>query len=224
MVGACHRIDRMWNRTHHSPPPTIELVRKHARILVIDDQKWPVMPMFERDGYHIERWAEIKNLPQLTDSHYQLIILDIHGVGIVEDPSRQGIGILDHIKSSNPAQTVIVYSAQSQKLADNHILNKADSLLDKKESYLTFKAEVDRLLIRRVTPGYFISVVNSQLGESAELAPKAVSKTLAAFKRGDTRGLDKYLKNSLSDLELAQLVVSTVSVGIETIKLFGGTA
>lgn len=206
------------------PAPTIEVVRKNARILVIDDQDWPPMKMFERDGYHIERWAEIKNLSQLTDSHYHLILLDVHGVGLIESPDLQGLGILNHVKQANAAQAVIVYSSQKQKISANQYLTKADTLLDKKESYVTFKEEVDRLLLRRVTPGYFISVMNGQLGENAAAVPRFVGKANRAFRTGNTSKLEQYIRSQTNDTELAQLIVSTIAVGIETIKLFGGAS
>ena len=43
------------------PEPDIETVRKHARVLVIDDQAFPAQRNFTRDGYHFERWSSVKN-------------------------------------------------------------------------------------------------------------------------------------------------------------------
>jgi hypothetical protein len=63
-------------------------LRKRAKILVIDDQALPAQRLFERDGYHFERWAQIKNLSQLTDNHYDIILLDVQGVGLVWVPSQ----------------------------------------------------------------------------------------------------------------------------------------
>lgn len=59
----------------------LEAIRKQAKILVIDDQEPPMLTLFKRDGYHIERWAEIENLSRLTDGNYDVILLDIQGVG-----------------------------------------------------------------------------------------------------------------------------------------------
>jgi CheY-like chemotaxis protein len=213
----------MWSRTVVDPAPSIEALRKNARILVVDDQEWPAQQMFERDGYHIERWAEVKNLSQLIDGHYHLILLDVHGVGLNESPDLQGLGILEHVKKANPAQAVIVYSAQKQKLSANQYLMRADAVLDKKNSYVTFKDEVDRLLLRRATPSYFIAAMNQQLGESAALVPKAVSKALGALAHGDTSRLERYLRLRISDVELAQVAVGTIGIGVETIKLLAGS-
>jgi hypothetical protein len=77
----------MWNHADESAL-SIEQVRKQARVLVIDDHVFPAEKTFTRDGYHFERWAYVKNLSQLTDGHYQLILLDVQGVGLAESPDK----------------------------------------------------------------------------------------------------------------------------------------
>src|SRR5690242_17650434 len=123
----------MWPFADSRPltQPDIETVRKHARVLVIDDQAFPAQRSFTRDGYHFDRWPAIKNLSQLTDGDWDLILLDIQGVGLTESPELQGLGILRHIKKTNPAQAVIVYSAQPQRVSSSEFLLLADAVLDK---------------------------------------------------------------------------------------------
>lgn len=82
----------MWFSHPALESPSIEAVRKSARILVIDDHAFPAQRTFTRDGYHFERWPEVKNLSQLTDGHWQVILLDVQGVGLNESPDKQGIG------------------------------------------------------------------------------------------------------------------------------------
>src|ERR1022692_2980561 len=115
----------MWRGTQTVAEPDIETLRKRGKILVIDDHDLPAQVLFERDGYHFERWPEIKNLSQLTDGHYEIILLDLQGVGLNESPDMQGLGILRHIKKSNPAQIVIAYSAQPQKISARSFLDFA---------------------------------------------------------------------------------------------------
>ncbi|MCA1710625.1 MAG: hypothetical protein LC789_02870 [Actinobacteria bacterium] len=204
------------------PAPSIETVRKEARVLVIDDHVFPALATFERDGYHFERWSAIKNLSQLTDGHYQLILLDVNGVGLKESPDLQGLGILNHIKVTNPAQPVIVYSSKPQAITSNEYIRLADAVLDKGMSYVNYKEVVDELLLRRATPGYFIAAMNRTLAEDAALAPKAVDKALKAFRQGSTAGLASYLSKALSDPKKVDKVVTIVGVGVKTVKLFTG--
>ena len=122
----------MFRRAQLTAEPDIEALRKRAKILVIDDHVLPAQKLFDRDGYHFERWPEVKNLSQLTDGHYDIVLLDIQGVGLNESPDLQGLGILRHVKQANPAQMVIVYSAQTQKLSMRPLIDLADAVLDRK--------------------------------------------------------------------------------------------
>lgn len=171
------------------------------------------MHMFDRDGYQIERWSEVKSLQPLIEGRYQLILLDINGVGLNESPDLQGLGILEAIKNGNPAQAVIVYSAQKQKVSSSKYLERADAVIDKGASYVEFKSRIDQLLMSIGTPDYFISVMNFHLGGSAALAPKAVTKALRALRTGRTQDLERYLGDRITDRDQVQLAVSIVAIG-----------
>jgi CheY-like chemotaxis protein len=209
----------MVRRTALPAEPDIETLRKRAKILVIDDHPLPAQRLFERDGYHFQRWPEIKNLSQLTDGHYEIILLDIQGVGLNESPDLQGLGILRHIKQSNPAQMIIVYSAQSQRLSMRDLIELADAVLDKDASYVDYKDIVDRLLRQGATPGYFISVINRDLGPNAVLVPQVVPKTLHTFRRGNTKALNQYLSSHLSDPEQVDRILTVVGIAISVLSL-----
>jgi DNA-binding NarL/FixJ family response regulator len=209
----------MRNRSDNPPLP-IEQVRKQARILVIDDHAFPAERTFTRDGYHFERWAHVKNLSQLTDGHYQLILLDVQGVGLAESPDKQGLGILEHIKKTNPAQAVVVYSSEPYSVSSSRYIVLADAFLDKSSSYVEYKDEVDRLLLTQATPGYFIARMNQQLGESATRVPKAVAYAKKAFHRGDPSVLAKYLKTNLPENAQVDTALQVITAGIAIIGLF----
>lgn len=213
----------MWGNTEVMTAPTIEQVRKHARVLVIDDLEFPVQKNFERDGYHFERWAEVHNLSQLTDGHYHLILLDIEGVGLNDSPEMQGLGILKQIKKTNPSQMVILYSAKPQRLSYSSFLALADVVLDKGMDYVTYKDNVDELLLRRSTPSYFIAAMNQNLGENAILAPKAVPKAIRAFRRGNAASFNNYIRDSLPDSKQADIVIGIIQVGLATVSIFTGS-
>lgn len=208
----------MFGRRDAYTQPKIETIRKVARILVIDDQEWPAQAMFERDGYHIERWSEVKDLPQLTDSHFHLILLDVNGVGLLESPDLQGLGLLEHVKKTNPAQAVIVYSAQTHKLSASTYVARADAVLDKSTSYIDFKTQVDQLLTSRATPDYFIAVMNRELGQNAAAAPKAVAMAMKAMRTGRVGPLRDYIADSLKDADKAEVVAGVITVGVATLK------
>lgn len=200
--------------------PDLETARKNARILNIDDQEWPYQPLLERDGYHIERWPEVRNLSQLTDGHYNLILLDIQGVGMDESRQLQGLGILEHVKKTNPAQSVIVYSSKPQKPSRNQYLSMADAVLDKGDPYIDFKSAIDDLISKRTSFDYFVAVMNRELGTDAARAPKAVPYALVAARRGNTDKLARYLDKVLANREKITTVLGIVAAGVKVVRAF----
>lgn len=180
-------------------------------------KRFPPERLFKRDGYHIQRWPKIENLSQLTDNHFDLILLDLHGVGLAESPQRAGLGILQHIKQRSPTQLVIAYSAQPWKISSRDFFALADSVLDKGADYVNFKEEVDSLLLRRHSVGYFINKMNQELGDSAANAPKAVPKALRAVRTGSTASLRSYLEAKVNEPQTVDRVIAIVSLAAQVV-------
>lgn len=212
----------MWWDRQLTAVPNIEEIRKHARILVIDDHVLPAMKSFERDGYHFERWPEVRNLSQLTDGHYHLILLDIQGVGLNESPELQGLGILKHIKHLNPAQLVILYSSQPQKISNREYLVQADAVLDKGVSYVDYKEAVDELLLRRAQPGYLVGAMNRELGDQAIRVPRAVGMASRALRTGNSSRIERYLRGHIPNAQQVDRIVAILSIGVSTYGIVSG--
>lgn len=208
----------MFKNRLHDEPPTLETVRKRAQILIIDDQEWPLQRQLEYDHFHVTRWFDVDDTDSLTNGSYALILLDINGVGMRHSPERQGIGILDHIKSDNPAQPVIVYSANPQGVKDATTLAKSDAVMDKASEYLAFRKQIDSLLLRRATPDHFIAAMNQSLGAEAAKAPKAVKLALKAMRRGDSRRLEDYLSRTINNEQVRDVAAFVISVGIKVMS------
>jgi len=200
-------------------PPSLEVIRKTARLLVIDDQTFTPQRLFTRDGYHVERWSKVENVSQLTDDHFDLILLDLHGVGLSESPERQGLGILQHVKQTNPTQLVIAYSAQPWNITNRDYFALADAVFEKGDDYLAYKKKVDDLLLRRYSVGYFIAKMNQELGDVAASSPKAVAKALAAIRRGSTSQLRSYLEKSIQDKGTIDRVIAIIGIAIKIIRM-----
>lgn len=198
--------------------PALEDIRKRAQLLVIDDHAVPFIKLFERDGYHIQRWTRIENLSDLTERRFDLILLDLHGVAVRDSPAQQGLGILKHIKDTDPTQLVIAYSAQEWSPSASEFFAKADAVLDKTAQYVDYKATVDRLLQRRFSEGYFVSVINRVLGDDAALVPRAVPKTLRALRTGNVSRLDTYLRNRIHNEVTVDRILAVVGIGVSILR------
>lgn len=211
----------MFGRRDAYVPPTLDEVRKRAQILIIDDQEWPHQKQLEIDHFHVTRWFDVEDTDSLTNGSFALVMLDINGVGLKHSPERQGIGILDFIKKKNPAQLVIVYSAQPQAVGDAVTLAHADAVMDKGSSYLDFRDKIDTLLLRRATPDYFIASMNQALGADAAKAPKAVPLALKALRTGNSSSLTTYLARNLGNEAVEEVVAFIIRIGI---KVLAGSA
>jgi hypothetical protein len=211
----------MFGRRREDLQPSLDEVRKRAQILIIDDQEWPHQKQLEADHFHVTRWVDVEDTDSLTNGSYALVLLDINGVGLTHSPERQGVGILDYVKKKNPAQLVIVYSAQPQAVGDAVTLARADAVMDKGSSYLEFRDKIDGLLMRRATPDYFVASMNLALGADAAKAPKAVSLALKALRTGDSSSLTRYLAKRLGNEAVEEVVAFIIRVGI---KVLAGSA
>lgn len=197
---------------------TLETARKRAQVLIIDDQEWPLSRQLENDHFHVTRWFDIEDTDSLTNGSFALVLLDINGVGLEHSPARQGIGILDFIKDTNPAQPVIVYSANPQAVNDTMTLARADAVMDKGSEYLEFRKEIDNLILRRASPDHFIAAMNQSLGADAAKAPRAVKLAMRALESGDSRRFESYLSKTLANEQVRDVSAFVISVGIKVLS------
>ncbi len=209
---------RVFGRRSPIAPPTLEEVRKRAQILIIDDQEWPHQKQLEVDHFHVTRWADVEDTDSLTNGSFALVLLDINGIGLKHSPERQGVGILEHVKNKNPAQLVIVYSAQPQAVGDAVTLSRADAVMDKGSSYFSFRDNIDKLLLRRATPDYFIASMNAALGSDAAKTPKAVQLALKALRTGDDSAFNRYLTKRLGNEAIEEVVAFVIRIGIKVLE------
>lgn len=63
------------------PQLSLEEIKKRARILIIDDMGFAYGDLFRSDGYAIDEWKDVESLSRLEEGDFDLILLDVHGVG-----------------------------------------------------------------------------------------------------------------------------------------------
>ena len=180
-----------WPRVEHE-----DIVRR-SRLLVIDDGDFPYLPLFERDGYTMEKWDDVEDLAALETGKFDVILLDLLGVGRAES-ADEGFGLLEHIRATNPAQIVVAYSNAEWSLEYQPFFEKADAALHKTQAdYVEFKRTVDRLLDQRFSLGFYLTRISTELGESS--TAEALEKAESAILAGEVASLTQYLKNRIAD-------------------------
>jgi CheY-like chemotaxis protein len=201
------------------PELTLEAIIKRARILVIDDGDFPLMVLFERDGYTIKQWKDIEDLRQLENGYFDLILLDLLGVGL-EQSSHEGFGILKHIRKRSPAQIVVAYSNADLSLEYQPFFRDADAVLHKTSDYVSFKRTVDSLLEQRFSLGFFLDRIGTVLGELAPQAPKYRKKARTAILSDKSDPLRKYLANRIEDEVTIDRVIAITGAGAQIASLW----
>lgn len=141
------------------PKPAMPEIRSRSRILVIDDQDFVYESLFRRDGYNITKWDDVLDLEKLETGAFEVILLDIQGVGKALS-SRQGLGVLEHIRAKNPAQIIIAYSGDDYKLDKQSFFDKADAKLGKSQDYLEYKRCVDEQLKKAYSIHHYLTLVS----------------------------------------------------------------
>jgi CheY-like chemotaxis protein len=196
-----------------------DIVRR-TNILVVDDGDFPYMSLFKRDGYNVTKWETVKDTRQLENGDFDVILLDLFGVGLAES-EEQGFGILKHIKETNPAQLVIAYSNAEWSLDYQPFFQGADAVLHKtKTDYFGFKREVDRFLDLRFSLGFYVDRAIRELGEYAPTVPRAKKKISNAIMRRDPSLLRGYLIKSVDDTVTIDRVIAVVGVAISAAQLW----
>lgn len=207
-----------WRRRRPWPKRDMDEIRKRARLLVVDDSEFPYKELFDRDGYSIDKWNDVEDLPKLERGEYDLILLDIQGVGR-EQSQDQGLGILRHLKKVCPAQIIIAYSTADFSLDKKEFFDLADDSLSKNEDYVNFKRSVDRLLGQRFALGFYLDRIAKTVTPHI---PDSKAIQLAAEKAilsGDPEILERALTRGGASkevigtaLQIAQVAISIASL------------
>jgi DNA-binding response OmpR family regulator len=201
------------------PELPVEEIRKRARLLVIDDQEFPYLPLFNRDGYNIEKWSDVDDLQKLESGFYDLILLDLQGVG-KQHTIEQGLGILRHLRSSRPAQIIIAFSSADWPLKYQEFFNQADAVLQKGADYVSFKQRVDALLRERFSLGFYLARVRGAVAPHIEDVDKVEKLVRKSIKTGNTSKLQKFLEQRIPDGQTVSTIMSVVQTAITIASLW----
>lgn len=197
--------------------PHDEIV-KRSKVLVIDDQEFTYGKLFTRDGYSIEKWRDVKNLSDLETDNFDLILLDLMGVGRKES-SEEGLGLLKHLREACPAQLVVAYSNAEFSLKDHQFFNLADAVLAKTADYAEFKRTVDKLLDQRFSLGFYVERIQRELGDYANELPRLPEKATESILSGKMDGLREYLKR-VEDSQLIDRSIRIAQVATMILKIW----
>jgi CheY-like chemotaxis protein len=201
------------------PKPSHDEIVKRARLLVIDDHEFPYLAPFRDNGYQVEKWDDVEDLADLERGGFDLILLDLHGVGS-EHSKDQGLGLLKHIRHDRPAQLVVAYSAAKWDLRYQPFLKLADAVLRKSDDFYEFKEEVDRLLDQRFALGFYVNRATAELPSETVHARRLERKMRRSMTSGDMQPLRHYLVKKGVEAVTVDRVIAIASAGMTAASLW----
>lgn len=193
------------------PSLSFEEIKKRSKIVVIDDDAFTYRSLFKRDGYNIDKWNDINDMNKLENSYYDIILLDIQGVGRDYSQKEQGLGILKHIKQANPTQIIVAYSNADWSLRYQEFFKMADAVLAKNVDYVDFKRTVDDLLQRRFTISFYLDKVVSAVKDDVDNPNQIQKMAEKAILSRSTEKLERYLKTNVDNAQAITLVISIIN-------------
>jgi CheY-like chemotaxis protein len=207
-----------FKRHYEAEIPLKEIISR-VRILVIDDQEFPYVKLFKRDGYSVDKWRDVTRLVEIEQGDYDLILLDLQGVGSAISVSEQGLGVLRHIKKVRPTQLVIAYSNAEFPLQYQPFFDLADGVLQKSADYVDFKRKVNDLLQSHFSAGFHIRQIEHEFSLAGLPPGRGATLARRALRTHDTENLHKYLTKKLDDpvtidriIAIAQLAIGVASI------------
>lgn len=206
----------LWFRKKQQwPDMPFEEIKKRARLLVIDDDPFAYLEIFQKNGYAIEQWTDVEDLNRLESGAFDLILLDVQGVGKKISPTEQGLGVLRHLRVKSPAQLVVAFSSADYSLKYQDFFALADRTLTKSADYVDFQRVVDELLHERFSLGFYVDRI-AQTAEAGKVEPSKLKREAEeAIVSRDPGKLSKFMKEKMFTKENIELVGSLVRIAIE---------
>ena len=179
---------------------------ERPRLLVVDDKKYSHVDRLAGDGYNVTSKSDIKSLSEIERFQWDLILLDLHGIGS-HISSDGGGGILQYIKEKAPTQLVVAYTARSDH-PDRFrpIFDKANDFLNKDVDYLELKEAIDKNLAKLSTVNHYLDQAPQDLKRQQRAALEdIIGRAIAG------EPVDETSKQLLSQLSNGQrAAVSTI--------------
>lgn len=189
-------------------------VKKRTRIVVIDDDpnSFPI-EILKKEGYAIDYWEDVEELSKLEEGAYDIIFLDIQGVG-KDYSDEEGLGILEHLKNKNPSQIVVAFSCHSFDLSKNRFWKLADDSLCKPVQAAKCKQLIDELIKNKHNPKHYWSSVSQLLihqGYSQKKIGKLENQICRAIENKNTHEIQNIISSCVDKTEIGLKIVGVVA-------------
>lgn len=201
----------------HSLP--LDKIKERANILFIDDQKVDLIETLQLEGWHVEYWSDVRSLSDLESGKFDIIFLDIGGIGKEYSPEDEGFGILSRVKKVNPSVLVVAYSGRTFDVTKSQFWSIADDSLSKSAGAIDAIELLEGLLCKKFNTSLLWKDLSSILSSNNvnESTVRRIKNSLLTTKVERT---DQNFENSLKTLSLSSNIAkSTLSIGLKILLI-----
>jgi DNA-binding response OmpR family regulator len=129
--------------------PEVRSLIRNARICIVDDQIQDLKSLtksLRNEGFtNLVEDSSVSSVDNLLARRFELVILDLKGVaGNIS--SDDGFGVLDHLKTAQPALPVLVVTGTTTPPDKVLVLARADLIRSKPVKALELVSDVEQLL------------------------------------------------------------------------------
>ncbi|HAF30255.1 MAG TPA: hypothetical protein DCG75_14530 [Bacteroidales bacterium] len=150
---------RKEKRISEIPYEQFEKIKFKARIAVVDDEEVPLIEKLQKDGYNITKYPDIDEIDSFIRKKYNVLVLDIQGVGKNIAGKKEGWGILSYLKNEYPHLVIIVFTGADWSITKfKEIADLADFVIGKDLEYLDFKAKLDAAIKKAFSPKFHFEI------------------------------------------------------------------
>lgn len=141
-----------------------EKIKFKARIAVIDDEEVPLIEILQSDGYSITKYTDIVEIDSFMRKKYDVLVLDIQGIGKNIAGKKEGWGILSYLKQEYPHLVIIVFTGADWSITKvKEQADLADFVIGKDLEYLDFKTRLDVAIKKAFSPKFHFEIEKTNI-------------------------------------------------------------
>lgn len=141
-----------------------EKIKFKARIALVDDDEISHVKRLQREGYNIIDLPDITEIDDFIRKKYNVVVLDIQGIGKNLSEVSEGWGVLKYIKTECPHLVVIMFTGADWSVTKyKHLVDMADDVIGKDIEFLDFKSKLDSAIRKAFSPKFHFEIERKNL-------------------------------------------------------------
>lgn len=192
-----------------------------AKIAIVDDEEIPHIKKLNDDGYTIQEFSDIQNIDEFISWKYNIVVLDIQGIGKELSSNSGGWKILNYIKSVSPHTVVIMFTGADWSIKDHKSdLQLADDFLSKDLEFLDFKMKLDEAIKKCFSYHYHFEIEKKRIEKIIKNTNEIREIEGIVFKYGkDKTETLSQLRNNKTNIDAIGIVDNFLSIASNITQL-----